>query len=309
MNIQQLRFIAELAHQDLHVSKVADMLHVSQPSVSTQVRLLEEELELTIFSRKRNRLAAVTPVGNEIIRRARRVLLELDEIRQMARAHSSDDRGTLTIAASHAQARFRLPRVLRQFVDRYPQVRVTIRPENGPNILDALREGEADIGVLSSAGDPGGDLISIPFHAYRRILLTEPGHPLLDVSRPTLDDISRYPLVMYESAQAGSEAFRILTELSARAPSVLQGTNADVVKAYVEQGLGVTILPELVFDPERDAGLRAVDASHLVPPSTTYAVLNRKHYLRGYSYAFLEILSPSITRKTVEAHTHAGLPE
>lgn len=300
MNLQQLRFITELARRDLKVSRVAELLHISQPSVSTQIRLLEEELGLTIFTRQRNRLTAITPVGAEIIERARRALMEIDDIRQLANAHSADDSGTLTIAASHAQARFRLPVVLKKFADLYPRVHITIRPESGRQITDTMRAGQADIGILSSPGDLQGDLFGIPFQTYRRLLLVAPGHPLLDIPRPGFDDIARYSIVMYEPSQTGSVVLDTLERLGKQAPTLLKATNADVVKAYVEQGLGVCVLPELVFDPERDRGLRAINVDHLFSASTTYIVLNRKHYLRSYAYAFIEILAPQVTRKAVE---------
>ncbi|RXN83785.1 transcriptional regulator CysB [Achromobacter aloeverae] len=300
MNLQQLRFICEVARRDLKVSRVAELLHISQPSVSTQIRLLEEELGLTIFTRQRNRLTAITPVGGEIIERAQRALMEIDEIRQLASAHSADDSGTLTIAASHAQARFRLPAALRQFADRYPRVHITIRPESGRQITDTLRAGQADIGILSSAKDLHGDLFGIPFQTYRRLLLVATGHPLLKVERPGFDDIARYPIVLYEPSQTGTVVLNTLERLGKQAPSVLKATNADVVKAYVEQGLGVCVLPELVFDPERDRGLRAINVDHLFSTSTTFIVLNRKHHLRAYAYAFIEILAPQVTRQSVE---------
>lgn len=300
MNLQQLRFVSELARHDLKVSRVAELLHISQPSVSTQVRQLEEELGLTIFTRQRNRLTAITPLGLEIIERARRALMELEEIRQLASAHSADDSGILTIAASHAQARFRLPAALRKFADRYPRVHITIRPESGRQITETLRAGQADIGILSLADDLHGDLFGIPFQTYRRVLLVATGHPLLQIEKPGFEEIARYPIVLYEPSQTGALVVDTLEQLGRQAPSILKATNADVVKAYVEQGLGVSVMTELVFDPERDPGLRAINVDHLFSTSTTFIVLNRKHYLRAYAYAFIEIIAPHVTRQAVE---------
>jgi DNA-binding transcriptional LysR family regulator len=307
MNIQQLRYICEAVRCDLKVSKVAEVLHTSQPSVSTQIRLLEEELGLGIFTRQRNRLTSVTPVGEEIIERAQRALLELNEIRELARAHSADESGTLVIAASHTQARFRLPAILRRFVDRYPKVHVMIRPESGRQINDILRAGKADLGVLSSSKELHGDLFGMPFQTYRRVLLVCRKHPLLKKPRPSFKDIASYPIVLYEPSQSGSMVLATLEKLGTQAPSVLKGTNADVVKAYVEQGLGVSVLPELVFDAKRDPGLRAINVDHLFPVSTTFVVLNRKHYLRAYAYAFIEILAPELTRQVVQDYSMRAL--
>lgn len=299
MNIQQLRFITEVAQRNLRVSKAAEHLHVSQPSVSTQIKLLEEELGLKLFTRNRNRLTGITPIGEEIIRRARRALLELDEIRQVARAHAGEDRGSLSLATSHTQARFRLPQVLRRFVTEHPNITITIRPENGHQILDAVRDGNADIGIAHTVHNLSNELCAIPIYRYRRVLLTPHDHPLLKIDKPSVDEIAKHALVMYDAARDDSETSRLLDELAAKAASLLKGTNADVVKAYVEQGLGVTVLPDLTYDPARDTGLSVLNLDHLFPVSETYVVLNRQHYLREYAYAFLAILAPHLSRQTI----------
>ncbi len=300
MNVQQLRCICEVARQDLNVSKAAETLNTSQPGVSTQIRQLEEELGFAIFVRQRSRLVAISSDGALVIERAQRALMEIDDIRQLGRAHRTDENGTLAIAASHTQARFRLPTVLSTFTREYPKVQITIRPESGKAILDAIITGRADIGVLSTFDSLPVGLVALPFHTCRRVLLVPIGHALLDVGRPTLEDIARYPIVVFEPSNSRTTLLRELDRLQLRSPTLLQGTNADVVKAYVEHGLGVTVLPDIAFDPQRDFGLRAINVDHLFPESTTYLVLNNKHYLRPYTYAFITMLAPQLRRDIVQ---------
>lgn len=300
MNIQQLRFICELARHSLKISKVAEVLHTSQPNISTQVRLLEEELNLTIFQRQRRRLVAITPDGLRIVERAQRILAELNEIRAIGNDYLQEESGTLVIAASHTQARFRLPAVLQRFRQRYPDVQISIRPENGRAIRDALIAGAADIGIISQDQESDSELVYIPFQTYRRVLLVCAGHPLLDRKRVAFKDIVQHAMVLYEPSQTAQAIMQRLGQIPLPGPSILRVANADIVKAYVEHGLGVSILPDIVFDPQRDLGLRAIPMDHLFPPSTTFIALNRKHHLRQYAYSFIETLAPHVTRGIIE---------
>ncbi|GAA4326252.1 HTH-type transcriptional regulator CysB [Pigmentiphaga soli] len=300
MNIQQLRYICELSRHALKISKVAEVLHTSQPNISTQLRLLEEELNLTIFQRQRRRLTAITPDGQRVIERAQRILVELNEIKAIGSEHLQEKSGTLVIAASHTQARFRLPAVLRRFREHYPDVHISIRPESGRAIRDALIASAADIGILSQAHDSDMDLAYIPFQSYRRLLLVCADHPLLAKRKIAFRDIIRYPVVLYEPSQTAEAITRLLAQLPPPGPSILRAANADIVKAYVEHGLGVSVLPNIVFDPERDTGLRAIAVDHIFPASTTFLALNRKHHLRRYAYSFIETLAPNVTREVVE---------
>ncbi|MBN9411945.1 MAG: LysR family transcriptional regulator [Burkholderiales bacterium] len=300
MNIQQLRYICEVARTGLNVSKAAQALHTSQPGISTQIRQLEEELGFAIFLRKQNRLAGITPEGAAVIAHAQRSLKEVAAIREIGRHRSQSQSGTLVVAASHTQARFILPRVLQQFVQRYPDVEVTVCQGGGRQTAEILNAAEADVGILSSMSGITDELQAIPCHTYQRVLLVPPGHPLLAAGQPTLADIAQYPMVLYEPSKTGAEVIEALRARELDMPAILRAPNADVVKAYVEHGLGIAILPSITFDAARDPGLRAIDMSHVFPDNATYVVLHRKNYLREYGYHFIEMLEPRLTRDVVE---------
>ncbi|OZI60790.1 LysR substrate-binding domain-containing protein [Bordetella genomosp. 11] len=300
MNIQQLRYICEVSRHALKVSKAAEVLHTSQPNISTQIKLLEDELGMTIFQRQRRRLVGITPDGQKVIERAQRILSEVNEIKAIGGEQQLENSGTLVIAASHTQARFRLPAVLQRFREGYPDVHISIRPESGKAIQDALVAGSADIGILSQCKDGDTELVYIPFQTYQRILLVNQGHPLLRKKKVSLQDIIQHPIVLYEPSQTAETLMRTLSQVPPPGPALLKATNADVVKAYVEHGLGVAVVPDLVFDPARDLTLKAISVSHLFPASTTYVAVSRKHHLRRYAYSFIETLAPQVTRTVVE---------
>jgi DNA-binding transcriptional LysR family regulator len=306
MNIKQLRCICAVACCDLNVTRAAASLHTSQPGVSIQIQMLEQELGLQIFERRGNRLVSTTSQGEAIIARAQRALLEIDELRDIGRTHLSDEIGTLTIAACHAQARFILPKVLREFTARYPKVNIVIKHGAGPQITELLRSRQADIGLLSGVDHLAGELTLIACQRYRRLLVVAAGHPLSKLRKPTLADIAAHPIVQYDTSKSGEAVMQVFATQGLSPRSVLHGTNADVVKAYVEQGLGVAILPELVFDRRRDPGLRGIDVSHLFAGSTSYVLLHRSHFQRKFGYEFIEMLAPHLTRQIVQ---EALLPE
>ncbi|QHE84199.1 LysR substrate-binding domain-containing protein [Hydrogenophaga sp. BPS33] len=301
MNIQQLRYVCEVAQMDLNVSKAAQALHTSQPGISTQIRQLEEELGFAIFTRQRNRFTGITSEGAAVIEHARRSLKEIAEIKEIGRHRSQDHSGSLVIAASHTQARFTLPRVLQAFIRKYPNVRITVSQGGGRQTIETLNAANADIGILSSMGKLTAELQAIACHTYKRILLVPPGHPLLTIDQPSLADIAQYQMVLYEPSKTGTDVVNALRAKGLDMPSFLRAPNADVVKAYVEHGLGVSILPAIVFDPARDPGLRAIPVSHLFADNATYVVLHRKNYLRDYAYDFIEMLEPHLTRQVVES--------
>jgi LysR family cys regulon transcriptional activator len=300
VNIQQLRYVCEVARLGLNVSRAALALHTSQPGVSSQIRQLEEELGFAIFLRKQNRLVGLTPEGSAAVEHAQRALAAIGEIRDIGRHHQQDTSGSLVIAASHTQARFVLPPVLQRLLARYPQVQVTVQQGGGRQTSESLLSASADIGILSSLAGLREELRAIACNTYRHILLVPAGHPLLKLRQPALTDIVQHPMVLYQPSKTGQAVIDSFESQRIPLPRIVRGSNADVVKSFVEHGLGVAVLPDICFDPERDQALRAIDVSHLFLENTVYLVLHRNHYLRGYGYDFIEMLAPHLTRQVVQ---------
>lgn len=122
MKLQQLRYIVEIENHNLNVSSTAEGLCTSQPGISKQVRMLEDELGVQIFGRSGKHLTHVTPAGKEVIKIAREVMTKMHAIRAVVGEHTYPDRGILAIATTHTQVRYALPPVIKQFIEHYPQV-------------------------------------------------------------------------------------------------------------------------------------------------------------------------------------------
>jgi LysR family cys regulon transcriptional activator len=301
MNLQQLRYVAEVAQRNLNVSDAARALHTSQSGVSRQISLLEEELGLDIFVRHGKRLVAITRPGEEVIAIARRMLRDIGALRQVGDEYSVGEQGRLTIATTHTQARYVLPRMLPDFMRAHPDVKITLHQGNPTQCCEYVLSGEADLAIATEAIDDFELLVSLPCYEWNRCLITPPGHPLLDVTPLTLEAIAAWPLITYDFAfTGGSTVNRAFAAQSLTPNVVLSAIDADIIKAYVALGLGVGIVARMAFDPEQDRNLRAVDCSHLFEASTTRIGLHRNAWLRGYTYAFMQRFAATLTRDVVD---------
>jgi len=301
MKIQQLRYLAEVARRGLNVSEAAEALHTSQPGVSKQIKALEEELGVQVFARHGKRLVSVTEPGKAVIAIAERILAEAQNLRRAGEEYANDQLGTLTVAATHTQARYLLPKAVAAFKRRYPKVELVIHQGNPTQICEQVLAGEADMGVATEMISSHPELVSLPVVQWNRCVVVPPKHPLLQAKPLTLEKLAEYPIVTYDFAFANRSLVEKAFENRGLKPHVvLSAQDSDVIKTYVELGLGVGVLAKMAFDPERDRQLRAIDASHLFESSTTRLGIKRGAYLRRYAYEFIELLAPQLSRKVVE---------
>lgn len=302
MKLQQLRYICEVEKRNLNLSQAADALFTSQPGISRQIKALEEELGVDIFVRHGKRLVAVTEPGQAILVMARRVMLDLDSLKQIGGEFTQEDVGSLTIATTHTQARYALPPVIKQFREKYPAVRLSLRQGSPTQISELTTSGEADIAIATEAIEHYADLAMLPCYQWNRCVLTPAGHPLLKIKKLTLQDIARYPVITYDFAFTGrSKINQAFAALGLNPEVVLTAIDADVIKTYVELGLGVGIVAMMAYNPDRDRMLSALDASHLFDASTTRIGIRKNSYLRGYVYDFIEMFAPHLKRDVVDA--------
>jgi LysR family cys regulon transcriptional activator len=302
MKLQQLRYICEVAKRDLNLSQTAEALFTSQPGISKQIKALEDELGVDIFVRHGKRLVDVTEPGKEIIEKAQRVLNELVHLKQIGQEFTREDSGSLTIATTHTQARYALPPVIKAFREKYPGVRLSLYQGSPTQISELTSSGQADIAIATEAIEHYKDLAMLPCYQWNRCVLTPPRHPLLKVKKLTLADIARYPVITYDFAFTGRSKINQAFAAEGLTPEVvLTAIDADVIKTYVELGLGVGIVAMMAYDPDRDQRLRALDASHLFEPSTTRFGIRKDAYLRGYVYDFIEMFAPHLGRDVVDA--------
>jgi len=301
MKIQQLRYLTEIARRGLNVSEAAEALHTSQPGVSKQIRALEDELGVEVFVRHGKRLTSITEPGKAVIAIAERILAEANNLRRAGEEFANEKLGTLTIAATHTQARYALPKAVAAFKRRYPKVELVIHQGNPTQICEQVLAGEADMGVATEMISLYPELVSLPVYQWNRCAVVPPKHPLLKKTPLTLEALAQYPIVTYDFAFANRSLVQKAFESRGLQPHVvLSAQDSDVIKTYVELGLGVGILAKMAFDPRRDRELRAIDAAHLFESSTTRLGIKRGAYLRRYAYDFIEMFAPQLPRSIVE---------
>ena len=301
MKLQQLRYLCEVARRDLSVSAAAEALFTSQPGVSKQIKSLEEELGIEIFVRNGKRMVSVTEPGRAVIAIAERMLADAANLKRAGEDFALEKFGTLTIATTHTQARYALPKAVAAFKRRYPKVQLIIHQGNPTQICEQVAQGEADLCVATEhiAEHPG--LVALPCYQWNRCIVVPPRHALLKEEPLTLEAVAKYPIVTYDFAYANRSVVNRAFEQRGLAPQVvLTAFDADVIKTYVELGLGVGIMAAMAFNPKRDRQLRAIDAAHLFPSSTTRLGIKRGAYLRRYAYDFIESFAPNLSRDVVE---------
>jgi LysR family cys regulon transcriptional activator len=302
MNFQQLRSVREAVRRGFNLTEVAVALHTSQPGISRQIRELEDELGVEIFVRAGKRLTGLTPPGETVLPIVERLLREHDNLKRAGEEFSAQTSGRLSIAATHSQARYALPAVVRDFRQLFPQVTLSLHQGSPRHVAEMLLTGEADIGVATEALAHYEQLVALPCYRWTHSVVVPPGHALLEEGQPlTLQRLARHPIVTYESGYTGrnhiDEAF---TRAGLKPSIVLSAMDADVIKTYVELGMGVGIVASIAFDPERDRTLRALDAGTLFEVNLTRLAIRRGTWLRGYAYAFIEAFAPTLTRAAVE---------
>jgi LysR family cys regulon transcriptional activator len=314
MKLQQLRYIWEVAHHDLNVSATAQSLYTSQPGISKQIRLLEEELGVEIFARSGKHLTRVTPAGEAILQTAGEILRKVESIKQVAQEFSNDSKGSLSIATTHTQARYALPSVIGGFIEKYPDVSLHMHQGTPMQISELAADGTVDFAIATEALELFSDLVMMPCYKWNRSIIVPKNHPLAAVSEITLEDVAKHPIVTYVFGFTGRSQLDEAFLTKGLAPKVVfTAADADVIKTYVRLGLGIGIVANLAYDATIDSDLVALDASHLFSPSVTKIGFRRGTFLRGFMYDFIEQFAPHLTKDIVDEafsrHTKSDLDE
>jgi LysR family cys regulon transcriptional activator len=305
VNFQQLRSVRETVRQGFNLTGVAAVLHTSQPGVSRQIRELEDELGIELFHRAGKRLTGLTPPGQAVLPIVERLLLEADNLKRAGEDFASQGRGTLTIAATHSQARYALPPAVRDFSAAHPEVALRMHQGSPKQVAEMLLSGEADIGVATEALAQYDELVALPSYRWTHAVVVPKGHALAAHAAQgealTLEQLANFPIITYEPGYTGrthiDEAFK---RRGLGLNLVLSAMDADVIKTYVELGMGVGIIASMAFDETRDAQLHAVDARHLFASNMTRVAVRRGSFLRDYAYEFIRCFAPPLTRTRVD---------
>ena len=302
MKLQQLKYIWEVAHHDLNVSATAQSLFTSQPGISKQIRMLEDELGVEIFARSGKHLTEITPAGKLIIEAAGEVLQRVEGIKQAARDFADNTRGTLSVATTHTQARYVLPSVIKEFMSRYPNVTLNMQQGTPAQIAAMASDGEVDFAIATEALDLYDNLIMMPCYRWNRCILVPKAHPLTRVKRLTLEEVAQYPIVTYVFGFTGRSKLDAAFKRENLTPNVVfTAADADVIKTYVRLGLGIGIVAHMAYNESADADMVALSAEHLFDSSVTRIGCRRGTFMRGYMYDFIELFAPHLTKERVGA--------
>jgi LysR family cys regulon transcriptional activator len=307
MKLQQLRYLVAIVDNGLNITAAANALFTSQPGVSKQVKLLEDELSLQLFSRSGKSLSGLTEAGSEVVERSRRILNEVNNIKSLSRELAGVEHGELVVATTHTQARYVLPDLLEGFHRAYPDISISLHQGTSDRIARQVSDQDADFAIASGSSGLFNELVTFPMYRWERSVLVPSGHPLARQPAVSLEDLARYPLISYthsfdeDSDQAS--AFRA----AGIAPNVVfTAEDPDVIKTYVRKGLGVGIIACMAYDAGSDADLVAINAAHLFPSCTTWIGFRKDRFLRDYMVAFLEMLVPQTDRRRIREAIAGG---
>lgn len=301
MTLQQLRFFCEIVDRGLNISSAANALHTSQPGVSKQMKLLEQEFGTALFVRSRKRIVSLTNAGKTVLRYARLSIDAADNICRVGMDFASPDVGDFTIATTHTYARYVLPDTVEKFIRHYPKVRLSLRQGNPTQIAEWISSGELDLGISGYPLGPFSRLLRLPCYEYDRVVLAKEGHPFLREKRITLETIAKYPMITYDSSFTGRAQIATTFADKGLSPHIaLSAIDTDVMKAYVKLGLGIAIVSEIVYNAAEDRGLRVVNIRNILKPNVVCVIIRKGVYLRSYAYNFIELFCPKLGRRVVE---------
>lgn len=306
MKLQQLQYVLEIVRHGNHLSAAAKALHTSQPGVSRQIQLLESELGFGIFTRTRNRIIGLSEPGQEVLAIAKRLVADMSALRALKDDMQAGNRGTLTIATTHTQARYVLPKVIKTFIEAYPQVRLILKQGDPEEICALVDSGDADLAIGTETTRKYSDLVRLECYKLERSVAAKVGHPILDVEPLTLKAISAYPIITYGPRYSGfRKVMKAFHDTGIEPKIVLNAIDADVSKTYVEMGIGIAIMTTIAVEPKHDIGIRARDAHHLFEPSTVAITLRANTYLRPFILDFIRAmashLTPAVVRKALRS--------
>ncbi|HEX7080775.1 MAG TPA: LysR substrate-binding domain-containing protein [Gammaproteobacteria bacterium] len=308
MTLKQLKYLIGIVDSGLNITAAAERLYTSQPGISKQLKQLEAELGVQLFTRKGKSLAAVTPAGREVIARARKILREVDNITSLASDLTAEQEGTLSIATTHTQARYMLPEVIRSFRERYPKVDLELHQGTSEQIAELISTNKVDFAIASGARHLFSQLTLLPIFHWHRIALVPKHHPLAEQRKPLdLQTLANYPLVTYVFSLTGESSFKRAFHDQGLEPRVVfTARDADIIKTYVRMGMGVGVIASMAFECQDLEDLVALDARGLFPKVTTWIGFPREMVLRSFMVDFIHFLAPHYSTQLIRQA--AGLP-
>ena len=308
MKLQQLKYLLAIADNGLNITAAADRLYTSQPGVSKQLKLLEEELGMQLFARRGKSLHRITRAGEQVIARARSIMTEVEQIRSLATNFYNEEEGVLTVAATNTQARYVLPEILRQLRAQYPKVTLNLHQGTSEQIADMMSRNDVDFAVASGLCDRFGSLLRLPGYQWDRVVLVPNDHELTRIERPvTLRDLASFPLISYVFSFEGEQCLRdTFAEEGLKPNIVFSARDSDVIKTYVRMGIGIGIVAGMAYEPQDKSSLTAIPVKGMFPRCTAWVGMRRNTMLRCYMTDFLKLFAPQLNCDQIERVARAN---
>jgi len=311
MTLTQLKYLLGVVDNGLNITAAAERLFTSQPGISKQLRQLEQEVGVQIFSRKGKALVGITPAGATIVDYARKIQRDVENIRSVGQDLMSEQEGTLSIATTNTQARYVLPDVISQFHERYPNVSLELHQGTSEQIADLVAEGRVDFAIATDSQGLFPELNLLPCFHWDRIVLTKKDHPLAVAKESlSLAALAEHPLITYVfSSNRESSFLRAFENEGLDANVVFTARDADVIKTYVRMGMGVGVVAPMAVLEEDLKDFHATCAKGLFPTVTTWIGMPRDRALRRYMLDFISLFAPHWPRESIEQATTADSQE
>ena len=290
MDIRQLQGMITLINSEFSVSRTAEKMFLVQSAVSQQLKRLEQELGSPLFVRKGKRLTGLTELGQQVEQQARESLNAVNNIKLLALDHIQLAQGILRIGCTHTQARYILPPVIKAFNKSYPEVELQIHQGNPQQLVEWAGNDIVDFSICTEELAESSKLESIACYQWNRSLITLPDHPLLQIKKPALKDLCKYPIITYVVGFTGRQHFNnSFAKAGLKPNTVLSAADTDIIKAYVLDGLGIGIIANMSYNRKSDTKLKQVDLSHLFPWETTRIAYLKNKVIRRYQQTFIDL--------------------
>ncbi len=303
MKLHQLKYLVAIVENNFNITTAAEKIYTSQPGISKQLRLLEDELDMKIFERSGKQLIGLTALGEDVVKHARRALQEVENIKRISQDKNKVESGSFSLSTTQTQAKYVLPEVFKRFHARYPNLQIDIQHGSPEQIREQLDKKQIDFAIASDNTPLPSDVVKIPCYHWDRVIVFPQDHPLGDLTRPTLEDIAKYPIVTYKEPTVGeSSLVRSMRAKGLKPNIVFTARDADVIKTYVRNGMGIGIIASMAFNPQSDPDLIGYSAKSILPRCTTWIAFNKNLLLRRYMYCFIELFAPHITREWLDSY-------
>jgi LysR family hydrogen peroxide-inducible transcriptional activator len=275
MNLRDFQYLVAL-DEHRHFGRAAEASFVSQPTLSTQIRKLEEELGLTLIERAPRRIM-FTDAGRAILERARNVLAEVEGMREYARRRGDPESGTLRLGIFPTLGPYLLPHVIPRVHERFPRLELLLVEEKTGDVLQQLREGRLDAGLLALPVEDERLHVE-PLFTEPFVLAAPPSHPLAKRRRLMLDDLASQSVLLLEDGHCLRQQALDVCELAGASERAgFRATSLETLRQMVAADVGVTLMPTLAIKPPvpQVKGLRLIPFED-PPPSRRIAMVWRR---------------------------------